>query len=225
MRINTYLFKRLWNFIARTHDVADMQPGCDLHIHCARAICGWAVVVIRTQSGITHLLHALAEFVIAAAGDCPDVVSRVAAQGCGVHSKCNRDRIIYREMKLRCCRPCSPSGGKLQMEFAIGRILLFIRKGHMQRKGLFSQRDDSGGSTEADGNLRQNDERLIHRARSMLPVHGLHYLPHTHWNTVITELGPPFDRVRSKGAVEPALVVDVVVGLLDGRPAEIGARY
>src|SRR5215467_1491402 len=99
MRVNADLFQSLRYLVARTHDVANLQVGCDLHINTARTIRGGMVVVVRPHTGIAYLLNSLAEFEIAAARDGLDGIAVVSAQRRWAHGKCNRRGIICRQME------------------------------------------------------------------------------------------------------------------------------
>src|SRR5579885_576528 len=58
----------------------------------------------------------------------------------------------------------------------------------------------------------------------MLPVHRLHYLPNAHRHAVVIKLRPSLHRIWRKRAVQPALVADVVIRLLNRRSVEVWPR-
>src|ERR1700722_4949400 len=110
------------------------------------------------------------------------------------------------------------------MQLAVGGALLLIVERDGEREGFCVERDDARACADAGGNLRQDDERLIDGPRAVHPVHGLDYLAYADGHAVVVELGPSFDGIGREGAVQPALVVNVVVRLLDRWAAEVGAR-
>src|SRR5215467_579680 len=125
MSRDTDLLESLRHLVPRAHDVANLQPRCDLYIYATCPVRGRMVVVIGPHAGIADLLDTFAELKVSTARDRLDVVAFIA-QRRGVHGKCNRGRIIYREMELCCRRVSSPAIRQFEVEFAIGHALLLI---------------------------------------------------------------------------------------------------